>query len=94
MALRSMQLTITLACGCCWMTLFAFVQVSLSGKNKSRTQETKQDFLERTRRDREAREVQRRKDKAALDIQVELCFRCSLQIQTYSSLLLIFALPF
>jgi hypothetical protein len=45
-------------------------QVSLSGKNKSRTQETKQDFLERTRREREAREVQRKREKAALDIQV------------------------
>jgi hypothetical protein len=44
--------------------------VSLSGKNKSRTQETKQDFLERTRREREAREVLRKREKAALDIQV------------------------
>ena len=45
-------------------------QVSLAGKSKSRTQETKQDFLERTRREREARETQRRREKAALDVQV------------------------
>ena len=50
--------------------LVVWSQVSLSGKNKSRTQETKQDFLERTRRDREARETQRRREKAALDVQV------------------------
>lgn len=50
--------------------------MSLSGKSKSRTQETKQDFLERTRREREARETQRRREKAALDVQV---LRCRLQ---------------
>lgn len=51
-------------------------QVSLAGKSKSRTQETKQDFLERTRREREARETQRRREKAALDVQVFCCRMC------------------
>ena len=42
----------------------------MAGKGtKGRTQETKQDFLERTRREREAREVQRKREKAALDVQ-------------------------
>jgi len=59
-----------LSCG--MLRTHNLAQVSLSGKNKSRTQETKQDFLERTRREREAREVQRRREKAALDVQVGL----------------------
>ena len=54
------------------LILLLCAQVSLAGKNKSRTQETKQDFVERTRREREARETQRRREKAALDVQVSV----------------------
>jgi hypothetical protein len=48
----------------------ATTQVSLGGKG-SKTQESKQDFLNRTRKEREEREAHRRREKAAERIQVK-----------------------
>ena len=45
--------------------------MSLGGKSKGKAQESKQDFLERTRKEREDREQARRRERAALRIQVE-----------------------
>jgi hypothetical protein len=44
--------------------------VSLGGKKGTKAQESKQDFLERTRKEREEREQARRRERASLIIQV------------------------
>jgi hypothetical protein len=46
------------------------MQVSLGGKKGTKAQESKQDFLERTRKEREEREQARRRERAALSLQV------------------------
>ncbi len=50
--------------------VISFRQVSLGGKSRTKTQESKQEFLERTRKEREDREQARRREKAASSIQV------------------------
>ncbi len=46
--------------------------MSLGGKKGTKAQESKQDFLERTRKEREEREQARRRERAALSIQVSV----------------------
>ena len=48
------------------------LQVSLGGKSRNKTQETKNDFVERTRKEREARESARKRENAAIALQVIL----------------------
>jgi len=45
------------------------VQVSLGGKSRSKTNESKQAFVDRTRQEREAREAERRRQSSATKIQ-------------------------
>ncbi len=45
-------------------------QVSLGGKGRGKAAESKHEFLERTRKEREERETQRRREKSSLKLQV------------------------
>eukprot|EP00286_Rhodomonas_abbreviata_P029160 CAMPEP_0181295514 /NCGR_PEP_ID=MMETSP1101-20121128/4191_1 /TAXON_ID=46948 /ORGANISM="Rhodomonas abbreviata, Strain Caron Lab Isolate" /LENGTH=1052 /DNA_ID=CAMNT_0023400277 /DNA_START=89 /DNA_END=3247 /DNA_ORIENTATION=+ len=44
-------------------------KVSLGGKSRGKTQESKQEFVARTRKEREARELERKRERASLNIQ-------------------------
>ena len=45
-------------------------QVSLGGKGRGKAAESKLEFLDRTRKEREEREAQRRREKSSLKLQV------------------------
>lgn len=44
--------------------------MSLGGKGRAKAAESKNEFLERTRKERDEREAQRRREKAVLKLQV------------------------
>ncbi len=46
--------------------------MSLGGKGRAKAAESKHEFLERTRKEREEREAQRKREKATLKLQVML----------------------